>query len=374
MDPSPNTRMQGESQPDSPSDSGLGDAEPVQASRGGAIVQRVREWIKAHSRLLWWVHSFYALAVGLGVLLFAGQGFEHARVLSVSVAAAWLLVVLFFRFRTPHSVVSPKPQGLAFFAVTYVLKNLYQGMLFFLLPFYFKSATGDSANFVIVCVLGAFALLSTLDVVFDRVLMRFPILGSLFHGFTLFACLNLVVPALLPDTRTLTSECVAGALAVLSFITIHVRRSWTNKPAFFVAVPVAMALGAFGVYQVRGFLPPVPMHLSHAAVGPSVREDGALTMEVTALDARSLQRMVAVTDVVLPAGKGDRFVHVWRLNDHVVQTVDELSRVPGAQGGVRLRSMLYNIPKAKSSNGKWSVDVETADGQLIGRTRFDVIP
>jgi hypothetical protein len=331
--------------------------------------ERVQGFLRRNARVLWWVHSAYALCMGLGVVLFAQRGFEHARILSVSVGIAWLLVVLLFRFAAKNGAA----RGLAFYAMTYVLKNLYQGMLFFLLPFYFKSASSDHVNFAIVIVLGCSALLSTLDVVFDRVLMRFPILGSLFHGLTLFACLNLVVPALFPDTRTLLCECVAAGLAVLSFFTIHLRPRWFLRGPVLLMIVASVGLAAFGVYQVRRYLPPVPMVLAHAAVGPAIREDGTLTMEVSALDTRSLQRLVAVTDVVLPAGKGDRILHVWRLHreEAPLEFREEITRVPGAKGGVRLRSMLSHIPKAPE--GEWTVDVETADGQLIGRAHFKVV-
>lgn len=333
--------------------------------------ERLASFFRRHARLLWWAHSGYALLMGLGVLFFAKRGFEHARLLSVSVGAAWLLVVIVFRFFAKTSQEASR--GFAFYAMTYVLKNLYQGMLFFLLPFYFKSATWGAGNAVVVGLLGAAALLSTLDVVFDRVLMRFPALGSVFHGLTLFACLNLVVPALFPDTRTLTCECIAAALSALSFFTIHLRPRLFLRGSVLAGIALTVALVTFGVYQVRTWLPPVPMYVTHAAVGPSIREDGTLTMEVSALDTRSLQRLVAVTDVVLPAGKGDTFVHIWRLHhDRVVtESREDVSRVPGATGGVRLRSMLSRIPKAPE--GRWTVDVETLDGQLIGRAQFVVV-
>ena len=64
--------------------------------------------------------------------------------------------------------------------------------------------------------------LSTLDIVFDRVLMRWRWMASIFHGITLFGCLNLVIPALFPDTRTLWSLLAAAGIAVVGFWTLHV--------------------------------------------------------------------------------------------------------------------------------------------------------
>src|ERR1700742_584581 len=167
---------------------------------------RARRLLRDHGHKLWWLHSAYALALGAGVVAFAQRGFDHARWLAVSLGFAWLLVVLLFRIfeAQPGGFDAPSTKTrVRFYVMTYALKNLYQGMLFFLLPFYWKSTTLDAANGWFVILLGACAIVSTLDIVFDRVLMRFRWLASTFHAITLFGCLNLVIPALQPDTRTL---------------------------------------------------------------------------------------------------------------------------------------------------------------------------
>src|SRR5262244_757785 len=131
----------------------------------------------------------------------------HARWLAGWLGHEWRLGVLVFRlFHTSaagelraYDATDAKTR-VRFYVMTYALKNLYQGMLFFLLPFYWKSTTFGAPNAWFVVLLGACALLSTLDIVFDRVLFRVRALASVFHGVALFGCLNLVVPALVPDT------------------------------------------------------------------------------------------------------------------------------------------------------------------------------
>jgi len=345
--------------------------------------ERLRSFMKRHGRKLWWLHSAYALGLGITVVTFAQKGFDHARWLAVTASAAWLLVVLFFRLfgsgrLQSHAHAAPKVK-LRFFAMTYALKNLYQGMLFFLLPFYWKSTTFDSPNAWFVVLIGACALLSTLDIVFDRVVFKFRALASVFHGVALFGCLVLIVPALFPDTRTLTSLLTATAITVVAFWTIHMDLEMLRDRRW-LALFAATLGGAVGIaYEGRTAVPPVPMYLAHGAVGPMLMADGRLGMEVRDLHPSVIDKLIAITDVVVPGGKGDRLVHVWRHDGNEVHRATESTlRVPAAgeskdKGTIRLRSALTDRQLPTRLVGSWSIDVETQDGQLVGRVSFTVL-
>jgi hypothetical protein len=98
-------------------------------------------------------------------------------------------------------------------------------------------------------------------------------------------------------------------------------------------------------------------------------------MEVKALHPSVIQELIAVTDVVVPGGKGDRLRHVWRhRGNEVHRSSEETSRIDGPKGVVRLRSSLSGKDLPGDLVGMWRVDVETEDGQLVGRTEFEVVP
>jgi hypothetical protein len=288
-------------------------------------------------------------------------------------------MILFFRVYGSGAGQSnlehaPPKAKIRFYVMTYALKNLYQGMLFFLVPFYWKSTTPDAPNVWFVILLAVCAVLSTLDIVFDRVLMRWRSVASLFHGIILFGCLNLVFPALLADTRTLYSLLGAGAVTVVGFWTLHVPVVELRNKLYAALFLGSIAAGTGLVYVARTAIPPVPMHLSRGAVGPVVLEDGRLAMEVTRLHFSVIKQLMAVTDVVIPGGKGDRLLHVWRLNGvPIARMAEELSRVEGPFGTVRLKSSLTASEIPEQRTGSWHVDVETEDGQLVGRVAFVVI-
>ena len=344
-------------------------------------LERIRGFLKKHHRTLWWLHSAYALGLGISVILFAQKGFDHARLLCWSLAGAWLLVIVAFRLfgdkerqGTEHM---PGTKKLGFFAMTYALKNLYQGMLFFLVPFYWKAATFDSVNALVPIGLIVCAVLSTLDLFFDRVLMRFRILAGLFNAVALFGCVTIVIPALLPSTRTVVSLMVAAPLGVLSLATLFVRRSMWKKPLPAALLVLGMGGASVGAYAARRAIPPAPMYVAHAALGTSVREDGLLTMEVDNIAAEELPHLLGVTDVELPGGKGDTLLHVWRhRGKEILRSSEVTARVmSGArrEGTMRMRSSLKEATLPDDATGPWSLDVETEDGQLVGRTRFRVL-
>lgn len=341
---------------------------------------RIKAFLKQHGRKLWWLHSAYALGLGISVVVFAQKGFDHARWLAVSLGAAWLLVVFFFRIhgsgksQANASLSGSTKHRVRFFAMTYAMKNLYQGMLFFLLPFYWKSTTFWTPNSWFVCLLGICAFLSTMDIVFDRVVFKFRALASAFHAVALFGCLNLVVPALFPDTRTLISLLVAVGVASLAFWSIHFSIAMLKQRIWIILFVLSTGGVVTGAYYARAAIPPVPMYVSRGAVGPMVLKDGRLAMVVRELHPTVIDKLIAITDVVVPGGKGDRLLHVWRHNgDEVHRATETTSKVDGPAGSVRLRSGLTGRDLPKNLVGDWSVDVETQDGQLVGRATFLVV-
>jgi hypothetical protein len=127
-----------------------------------------------------------------------------------------------------------------------------------------------------------------------------------------------------------------------------------------------------GAYFGRSAVPPAAMYVSYGAVGPTLMDDGRLAIEARVLHRSLVEDLYAVTDVMIPGGRGDRLVHVWRRGEVEVQrSTDVDPREHGPAGTIRLQSKLAELPDDPA--GEWSVEVVTIDGQLVGRVPFEVI-
>jgi hypothetical protein len=82
--------------------------------------------------------------------------------------------------------------------------------------------------------------------------------------------------------------------------------------------------------------------------------------------------LIARTAIYAPAGLRQPVEHVWRKNGVRV----DLMRLTPVEGGRREGFRTFSRKTAFPADpvGRWSVDVMTASGQLIGRLRFRVVP
>ena len=92
-----------------------------------------------------------------------------------------------------------------------------------------------------------------------------------------------------------------------------------------------------------------------------------------AIRADDLQQrgLVAYTAIYAPAGLRQPVEHVWRREGRIINVVRLTPIEGGRREGYRTFSRKTAFPT--DSIGRWTVDVMTASGQLIGRLRFRVV-
>ncbi len=331
-------------------------------------------WLRRHGNKLWWLHSAWAMGLGVFVVTFAREGFDHARWLTVSLVAVWLVTLTLFRVFGSGRDRQLDSDGarVGYLVMTYVLKNLYQGMLFFALPFYWESATLDAPNAGFVAALAACALLSTADLVFDRVLMRFRVVAATFYVFVLFAALNLAVPALVPGVDPVHGVYAGAAAAAVAFFTLHMPPSGWRSGRGILALVLGALAAALSAGAAPEVIPPVPLRVVQAGVGFETLPDGRLTATFVRLHSSRLAPVTAVIDIARPAAdpRTTDLKVVWRREGHPIERATPRVDWGATTGALRLRASFDGWPDVPA--GRWSADVVTTSGQLVGRARFTV--
>lgn len=327
----------------------------------------IGSFLARHERLLWTVHSLWALALGIVVMWLGAHNYAWLRVTVFYIAFLWgtSLVV-------PALVDEPggttRWRGRLRLVINYFHKNFYQQLLFFLLPVYYASATPWSVNLLFVVFLAASALVSTLDVFYDRHLSVRRGLLAVFFSFNLFACINVMLPTVWSISNRIALPLSAG-LAVLAFATIRYRLR--DLAAFPLRLHVGIAAAAMVLLVALGrpLIPPAPLKVVRADFGTGIdRRALQVTGRLDAVPRGWGGRLYAVTAIYAPLGLQDRIAHRWYQDGRLVYASTSYALTGGRAEGFRLWT---SAPvKGVRPNGRIRLDVLTETGQLVGRAEI----
>lgn len=343
--------------------------------RTGSLSARLRsrwEILEARYPLLSWVarwgFSAGSLVAGLATLFVFRRGLPHVGWIVGYLILLWFLFTLFTQIRQS---LEERRQRLMMTAGDYTIQTLYHGLLLFILPGYYASTTFSSANVWFFLLLVGLALLTSVDPWYRAFVYPRPWAGYVFFAVSFFAALNVALPLVgVQPIWALGGSALLSALA----LTPALRRfgggwkgAWIRSGCF--------ALLATGLlWYLRAGIPPVPLHLARAIAARTVVgiEPVDPFASVPEVRLRQWGGMVSYTAVYAPAGLRQPIVHVWSKNGDPVTTIP-LSPVRGGRSeGFRTYSRKSDL--GQDPVGRWTVDVMTASGQLIGRLRFTVTP
>jgi hypothetical protein len=319
-----------------------------------------------------WGISLASLVGGLMALFVFRRDVPNVSWIVGYLLLLWLLFALLSQIREAFAQSGRRSRRLVVTAVDYTVQSLYHGILLFLLPAYYASTTLTSPNAVFLALLAGMAVLATFDPWYTAIVHPRPWARDLFFVVSTFGALNLALPLVgVPTHPALVVSAWLSVLAMAPAICRRRGRGWRRG----IGVTAVLALAAAGLAHVaREAVPPVPLSLVRSAIAWDVGSVDSLepvTSAIAANEARA-RGLIAYTAIAAPAGLTEGVRHVWRHGDGVVDVV-ALSPVRGGRReGFRTWSRKTSFPSDIA--GRWSVDVATASGQLIGRVRFRVVP
>jgi uncharacterized protein DUF5924/DUF2914 family protein len=339
-------------------------ADPFLRRRAVALA----DWRAWRHFVIRWGISIASLGSGLTVLFVFRRGLPHVGWIVGYVVVLWLLFAVLAQVRER---LLAGGRRLVVTAGDYTIQTLYHDLLLFVLPAYWASTTLDGPTVPFLVVLALATLLTTVDPWYRAVVHPHPWLGRIFFTVSLFAGLNVALPLIgLPPAWAPSSSV---ALAVVALVPAS---AGARRVAGAVGRAVPVALGAAGLAWLGlPVIPPAPLQL----VRPTMARAGADLAPVdpvaraTVADLQAWGGLSAFTPVAAPAGLRQPIAHRWRHEGRVMATVYLLTPVQGGRAG-GFRTYSRRTEFGPDAVGRWTVDVLTDAGQLIGRVRFRVDP
>ncbi|MCC6129596.1 MAG: DUF2914 domain-containing protein [Acidobacteria bacterium] len=328
----------------------------------------LKDAIRRHEKVLWWLHSAWALLFGILFMWLGAKNFTYLRVAVFHLAFIWV-ASLFLPVLLGHPRLAPAWAERLRLAINYFSKNFFQQVAFFVLPLYHKSATYPSRNTLFMALLAVSAVLSTLDTVYDDHISKKWHLIGLFLAFNIFASFNVMFPVLfqISNTAGLTLSAALSALVFASLTFRHAGFSGARR----YSMSAAGALLVFAVALLgRRFVPPAPLTLASGTFGTALAKGRLEIAEaVGSFAAGSPSRLYFLSAVRAPMGLSEKINHVWYAGGRKVYESRLGSIVGGRAEGYRYWSTVQ-VPK-RAEPVEVEVQVLTQGGQLIGRSRIE---
>jgi hypothetical protein len=304
------------------------------------LLDRIRGFWVRHRTLFWTLHTAWALATGLAVAIFARERYELVLWVVLFLALTWSSTLFFGRGAVETSLAedgeardATGPPGLVHEVTSYLTRIMYQETLFFLLPFYFYSTVVRSPNVGFIVLLGALAILSCIDLLFDRWLRTHAAFALAFFTVVAFAALNLLLPLLFGlGPRTATPSAALAAIAGTVPLTLRVAPRTARVRVALGLVVAAILVVAIGFPNL---VPPVPIRLEHATFSSDIDSE---TLEITdTLPSRASttevgSSLVVLVEVFAPSAVPARVSLEWMRDGETLRVSREIEIVAYATG------------------------------------------
>ena len=321
------------------------------------------ELIQRHPRAM----ALFGFCSGVLSFFLVDRQIRVAKVVAVLMLVSWLWLMLenLLRSQLQRWFNWHLPAGL----LRYLTQMIHQESLFFVLPFAFITTSWNSSQALFTGLLGACALITIIDPLYNQQLAPRRWLYLIFHSLTLFALLLTALPILFHLSTAQSYPLALGVAMLLSFASLVVvlrEQRWRQRIGL---LALTLALGVGGWYG-RAVVPPASLWLTEVAVS-SDRQGRQAAGKLKQISQAELKRngLYAFTAINAPRGLKERIFHVWL---HEGREVDRIALHinGGREAGYRAWTRKQRFPT--DAAGRWQVKVLTESEQLLGTLRFRV--
>lgn len=264
------------------------------------------------------------------------------------------------------------------------LQGFFGGLLSTFLVFYFRSAAFAVSWPFLLLLLAAFVANESFKKHYERLIFQLCLFYLSLLTFVIY-----IVPVVLrrmgPDVFLISGLISLGAIFLFVGIIGFFAKEKFRKQRNMLAVSISGIYLLANILYFLNLIPPIPLSLADAGIYHSVSKDDAGNYVVRGETVEGLQKffttenihwvpgtpIYAYSAIFSPADFNTNIVHEWQKYDGenwVTATRVNLTARGGRDKGYRVYST-----KSSLSPGAWRVNVETAEGQVIGRLRFNIV-
>lgn len=331
----------------------------------GAFVSLI-ELTKKYAGLV----ALFGFCSGLFSLWQVERREEFAQFFAILMVVSWLWLTSEYwvrlNVRRKFGVTLPKD------LTAFVTQLLHQESLFFALPFFLAATHWDQPQACFTVLLLCCALVAVIDPAYNRLLTKRRPLFLLYHCFSLFAVLMVVLPLLFFIS---TTQSLGLALIISALLSIPSILPLLTQPGRWrLPVLSLMLVGLVGgIWSSRSFIPAPVLRLNDIQISQHIDYEQRLPgTTITELSVAKLrQGLFAYTSVRAPRGLKEQIYHEWIHNGYTIERI-ALNIAGGREQGYRAWTHKQQFPQ--DAVGQWKIRVVTDSGQLLGATKFTVTP
>lgn len=268
-----------------------------------------------------------------------------------------------------------------------ILQFFFGGILSTYIVFYFRSAD-IFVTWPFIFILGvAFVANESLKRHYIRLSFQISLFFLSIYAFAIF-----LVPIVLHKIGNLVF--LLSGLFSLIFIAIYIlilfrfvkeKFNESKKTILFLIIGIFVSVN---ILYFTNLIPPIPLSLKDAGVYHLIQKDEDGNYEASYEDLglagyfqlyqnfkeKPYSPVYAYSAVFSPSNLNITIIHEWQHYDErqkkwILESRIELPVVGGRGEGFRTYSVRRNL-----EGGKWRVNIETVEGKLIGRLRFNIVP
>lgn len=314
-----------------------------------------------------WVLPLVGFSLGWASFVLVQRGEGLARGIALLALFGWLWI-LAEPFIMNHLLAREHPK-LSRHLSNFFSQSIQQEIYFFSLPFLFAATRVQDIGQLMFTGLFVFAaLISTVDPWYNRYVAKYRIVSLAFHALCCFVSALVILPIVvkLPTGKALLFALGFLGVWLLLVIPGLILRleGWKNR----CITCLALCAIPFCIWVFRASIPPAGLMVSHATIATGVLNHEPIDSIDRIARSQLAQGVYAYVAVQAPWGLEQEIAFKWQHEDYS-ETIKAIIN-GGRDEGYRTYSMKNNFPE--SAVGLWTVEVLTAQGQLLRHLEFVV--